>query len=104
MTTAEEDNDIRRIRAEHALLVREKAEAEAAWHKEVRTTLKDHGESLIVIKNNVAELTKANSELGAIEVRVKALEDFKLKAVAYWTAASTIIIAIWKGLEHIMSK
>lgn len=99
-----EEADIKRVREEHAKLVLEKAEAEAAWHKEVRDTLRDHGLTLVSIKQNVGELTRSHSELTALEARVKTLEDFKLKAVAYWTAASTIVIAVWKALEHITSK
>lgn len=90
-----------RIRAEHALFVKKKGDAEEKWHEEVRKLLFTHGERLTSITNSLMELTKLIKRTDDIEARVKKLEDFKLQVVAYWTAATFLVAIIWKVIDKI---
>lgn len=97
MTAEEIENN--RIRAEHAALLKAKGDAEAAWHKEVRETIFEHGEAHTLIKNQLMEVEKISKRTDNLELRVKKLEDFKLQVVAYWTAATFVVGIIWKVID-----
>lgn len=95
-----EELDIKRIREEHATLLRDKVAAEAAWHAEVRSTLKQHGESLHTIQSQLSDRAGLRLDIDGMETRVKKLEDFRLQVVAYWVAGCAVIIALWKLIDH----
>lgn len=94
-----EEND-QRIRQEHSELLKEKHAAEVVWHSEVRTTLKNHGESLVIIQQAISEWSKLDVRLALNEQRLKNLEDFKTKSVGYCTGAMTVVLVLWRLIEH----
>lgn len=95
------EQEQREMKAENARFLQQKADAEAAWHKELRETLKAHSSKLVEIEHNTSELPTLRSELRGLEIRVKCIEDFKLKAVAGMSTAFALLAALWKLIDKL---
>lgn len=95
------EQEQREMKAENARFLQQKADAEAAWHKELRDTLKIHSAKLVEIEHNTSELPTIRSELRGLEIRVKCIEDFKLKAVAGMSTAFALLAALWKLIDKL---
>ena len=95
------ESEQREMKAENARFLQQKADAEAAWHKELRDTLKAHDCKLTEIEHNTSALPMIRSELRNLEVRVKSIEDFKMKAVAGISTVLALTAALWKLIDKL---
>lgn len=95
------ESEQQEMKEENAKLLREKADAVAKWHEEVRVTLKKHSDELQAILFNTAELPALRLEIRDLKARIKVIEDFKLKAVAGMSTAFAVLAAIWKFIDHL---
>lgn len=93
------DDELAELKRENANLLAEKAKAVADWHLEVRQTLASHGRELATINASISSAMLLRAVVDGHDTRIKKLEDFKLQAVAYWTAASAVVIALWKVID-----
>ena len=90
------------LKEANAALLREKADAVAAWHKEVRDTLKKHTEELQIIMRNTTELPQLRANIATLETRVRNIEDFKIKAIFSMVVAFVLIGVFWKWIDRIL--
>lgn len=95
------EEEQREMKAENARFLQQKADAEAAWHKELRDTLKAHDVKLTEIEHNTSALPLIRSEIRGLEARIKIIEDFKTKAVAGISVSLAIIAALWKLIDKL---
>jgi len=97
MTEAEQ----REMKAENVRLLEQKAQADAAWHKELRDTLKAHDAKLTEIEHNTSDWPAHRAEVREIEKRVKKLEDLAMKMIAGISTAFAILAALWKLIDKL---
>lgn len=90
------------LKEDNAALLREKADAVAAWHKEVRDTLKKLTDEIATIKGNTSELPQLRANLESLQTRVRVLEDFKTRFIAYIVLAFAFIAAFWKIIDRVL--
>ena len=107
------DTEQQEMKEENARLLREKAAADAEWHKEVRATLKAHSTELQSIVHNTSELPQLRAELRDVDKRVKRLEDLDMdkrvkrledlatKMVAGISVTLAFIAAMWKLIDKL---
>lgn len=95
------EDEQRQMKEDNARFLQQKADAEAAWHKELRETLKAHSSKLTEIEHNTSELPQLRAEIRGLDLRIKVIEDFKLKAVATMSGAFAILAALWKLIDKL---
>lgn len=93
--------ELRELKRQNAALREKEAKAIQDWHEEVRKTLARLSEDMITVKANTAHINDVSAEVKALEARVKILEDFKVKLIAYMTVAGLVIAAFWKVIDKI---
>lgn len=95
------NEELREAKKVAADLLKEKADADARWHQEVRETLRQQGLDIAAIKANTNNYSVLQSRNEALEIRIKAIEDFKIKAVAQMTGAFAVLAILWKLIDRI---
>jgi vacuolar-type H+-ATPase subunit E/Vma4 len=93
------DETLRGLKAANAELLREKAEAVKAWHEEIRHTLAHLGMEVATIKAHITATLQLQERMETLEVRLKTLEDFKLKAVSILAGAIMVLGLFWKLID-----
>lgn len=104
MTEAE----IKELKEENARLIQEKARADALWHEEVRNKLTKLDTELQAIKLNTTELPQLRLNQEALQVRVRAIEDFKIRAtfigILGFLVAHGATFVFWKFVDNYLFK
>lgn len=79
--TPEEEAELKRA---NAALLKEKADAVAQWHAEVRASLKTMTAEIAAIKMNTNELPQIRANQESHAIRIRSLEDRWIIIVATW--------------------
>ncbi len=78
------EDESARLKQENAALLKEKADAVALWHDEVRLSLKTLTSEIALIKLNTNELPQLRANQESQAVRIRVLEDFRIIMVALY--------------------
>lgn len=96
-------DELDEVKAERARLLEEKARADAAWHTEVRDWLKTLSDEVHSIRVNTNDWPQIRRSIDNLSVRVRTMEDFKIRAsfiVCFaFVVANGVTFALWKAID-----
>lgn len=92
------EDESAKLKQENAALLKEKADAVAQWHDEVRLSLKTLTSEIALIKLNTNELPQLRANQESQAVRIRVLEDFRIIMVALYilTVVGFALFVNWK--------
>lgn len=92
------EDESAKLKQENAALLKEKADAVAQWHDEVRLSLNTLTSEIALIKLNTNELPQLRANQESQAVRIRVLEDFRIIMTALYvlTVAGFVLYVNWK--------
>lgn len=86
------------LKLANAVLLKEKADAVARWHEEVRASLKTLASEIATVKLNTNELPQIRANQESHSTRIRSLEDRWIIIVAVWvmTVLGFILYVHWR--------
>lgn len=92
------EDEAAELKLANAALLKEKADAVARWHEEVRASLKAMTSEIAAIKLNTNELPQIRANQQSQADRLRSLEDRWIIIVATWliTVIGSVLYVKWK--------